>query len=62
MKYDFRKLGIKILIISIIMLIGLSKLKIDLNIRLFIGTFSIGTGIFLMAFGNFNPEDHDNDE
>lgn len=44
------------------MLIGLSKLKIDLNIRLFIGTFSIGTGIFLMAFGNFNPEDHDNDE
>jgi len=57
MKYNFRKTGISFLLISIVFLFFLSKLGISLNIRLFLGSFSIGTSIFLIFFGNFNPDE-----
>jgi uncharacterized membrane protein len=62
MKYDFRKNGIKLFIISIVVLILLKQVDISLNIRLFIGTFFIGTALFFIIFGKFNSLDDDDDE
>jgi hypothetical protein len=62
MRYDFRKLGIKILIFSIMFLVFLNQLTVSINIKLFFGTLLIGTSIFLIFFGQFNPADHDYNE
>ncbi len=62
MKYDFRKNGIKLFIISIVVLILLKQVDISLNIRLFIGTFFIGTALFFIIFGKFNSLDDDDDD
>ncbi len=62
MKYNFRKTGIIFLLISIVFLFFLSKIDVSLNIRLFLGSFSIGTSIFLIFFGNFNPDEDDDEE
>jgi hypothetical protein len=62
MKYDFRKTGIKIFIISVAVLILLKQVDISLNIRLFIGTFFIGIAIFFIIFGKFNSLDNNNDD
>jgi len=61
MQYDFRKLGIKIFVISVllIILLNLVPLEISINIKLFFGTLLFGSSIFLIFFGQFNPADHD---
>jgi hypothetical protein len=62
MRYDFRKLGIKILIFSILFLVLLNQFPVSINIKLFLGTLLLGSSIFLIFFGQFNPADHDNNE
>ena len=62
MKYNFRKTGINFLLISIVFLFFLSKIGVSLNIRLFLGSFAIGTSIFLIFFGEFNPDEDENEE
>lgn len=54
MKYDFRKMGIKLFLISVLVLILLSKLSVSLNIRLFLGTFFIGSSLFFIIYGKFD--------
>ena len=62
MRYDFRKLGIKILVFSILFLILLNQFPASINIKLFLGTLLIGSSVFLIFFGQFNPADHDYNE
>ncbi|HKL41469.1 MAG TPA: hypothetical protein VJ962_02625 [Clostridia bacterium] len=62
MRYDFRKLGIKILIFSVLFLVLLNQLPVSINIKLFLGTLLIGSSVFLIFFGQFNPADHDYNE
>lgn len=62
MRYDFRKLGIKILIFSILFLVVLNQFSVSINIKLFLGTLLIGSSVFLIFFGQFNPADHDYNE
>jgi len=59
MRYDFRKLGIKILVFSILFLVLLNQFPVSINIKLFLGTLLIGSSVFLIFFGQFNPADHD---
>jgi len=59
MRYDFRKLGIKIFIFSILLVVVLNQFPVSINVKLFFGTLTFGTSIFLIAFGQFNPADHD---
>lgn len=59
MRYDFRKLGIKILIFSVLFLVLLNQFPVNINIKLFLGTLLLGSSIFLIFFGQFNPADHD---
>lgn len=62
MRYDFRKLGIKILIFSVLFLILLNQFPVSINVKLFLGTLLLGSSIFLIFFGQFNPADHDYNE
>lgn len=61
MRYNFRKLGVKIFIFSVLFMILLNQLplNISINIKLFFATLLFGSSIFLMFFGQFNPADHD---
>jgi hypothetical protein len=62
MLYDFRKLGIKIFIFSVVLLVLLNQFTVSINIKLFLGTLLVGSSIFLIFFGQFNPADHDHDD
>ena len=56
---NFKKLGIKIFIITVAILFLLGKIEFDYYIRLAIGSFGIGTSILMIFFGGiFLPEDH----
>lgn len=59
MNYDFRKTGIKIFIISILIIILMGMMNVELNIRLFVSTILIGISIFLTFFGDFSPPNDD---
>ncbi|MGB3366700.1 MAG: hypothetical protein WBA54_04355 [Acidaminobacteraceae bacterium] len=57
---NFKKLGIKIFIITIATLVLLNKIGFDYYIRLAIGAFGIGTSILMVFFGGiFLPEDNE---
>lgn len=62
MRYDFRKLGIKILIFAVLFLILLNQFPVSINIKLFLGTLLIGSSVFLIFFGQFNPVDYDQND
>ena len=62
MKYDFRKMGIKLFLISVLVLILLSRFSVSLNIRLFLGTFFIGSSLFFIIYGKFNELGEDDSE
>jgi|GEM_PF-1955933 len=62
MRYDFRKLGIKILIFAVLFLILLNQFSVSINIKLFLGTLLIGSSVFLIFFGQFNPVDYDHND
>lgn len=55
---NFKKLGFKIFIITIAVLVLLNKIGFDYYIRLAIGSFGIGTSVLMIFFGGiFLPED-----
>jgi|LGOV01.1.fsa_nt_gb uncharacterized membrane protein len=65
MRYDFRKTGIKLFLISVLVLVLLSKFNVSLNIRLFLGTFFIGSSLFFIIYGKFTElgeDENDGDE
>lgn len=55
---NFKKLGFKIFIITIAVLVLLSRIGFDYYLRLAIGSFGIGTSTLMIFFGGiFLPED-----
>ncbi|MGM0379199.1 MAG: hypothetical protein ACQEQE_05585 [Bacillota bacterium] len=59
MRYNFKKFGIKLLIMVILILVLLKYMNVSLNIRLFLGTFGIGSSLFLIFFSKFDPPEDD---
>lgn len=57
---NFKKLGFKIFIFTIAIIMILEKIEFDYYIRLAVGTFGIGTSMLMIFFGGiFLPEDVD---
>lgn len=59
MKYNFQKTGIKIFLVSVALLVLMTMFDLSFYFRLFIGTFLIGTAVFLIASGNLKPPEDD---
>lgn len=63
MRYDFRKLGLKIFILAVAVLLLMNQFPISINIKLFLSTLMFGSALFLIFFGQFEPpEDMDEEE
>ncbi len=55
MQSSFKKMGLKVLIFTILALILMGQLNVPNPWPLTLGTFGFGTGIFLIFFGGMQP-------
>ena len=52
-RFEFKKMGIKVLIVTIVLLFVTNGIQMDQYVRIALGVFGIGSGIMLMFLDSY---------